>query len=123
VEWLRCGLGASLSDAVAEALEENDIAGDVASEMTETDWEKAVPQATFGVRQKILKRIATCLAATQQLDVPVPPQRQTSVTATQSSAISYAPLLDLPHVWTDGIEVESWTDGGYELWDFAGQLE
>jgi GTPase SAR1 family protein len=120
VEWLRCGLGTSLSADVAEALEENDITGDVASEMTETDWEKVVPQATFGVRRKILKRIATCLAATKQLKIPA--QGQASVIIPRNT-LSYAPLLDLPHVWTVGIEVESWTDGGYELWDFAGQLE
>eukprot|EP00035_Acanthoeca_spectabilis_P023759 m.450816 g.450816 ORF g.450816 m.450816 type:complete len:1817 (-) comp20053_c0_seq1:49-5499(-) len=37
--------------------------------------------------------------------------------------IRYDALLNLPHVWTEGIELESWDDAGYTVWDLPGQME
>eukprot|EP00035_Acanthoeca_spectabilis_P014917 m.293994 g.293994 ORF g.293994 m.293994 type:complete len:729 (+) comp16248_c3_seq1:2490-4676(+) len=37
--------------------------------------------------------------------------------------IRYNALLNLPHVWTEGIELESWDDAEYTVWDLPGQME
>lgn len=35
----------------------------------------------------------------------------------------YAALVDLPHVWTEGIELEKWEEEDITLWDLPGQME
>ena len=36
---------------------------------------------------------------------------------------AYQFLLDIPHVWTEGVELEYWAEADYSIWDFAGQME
>eukprot|EP00729_Bicosta_minor_P008704 gene8704-28421_t len=114
VEWLQNSIG-SLKPGVIAALEENEVDGAAALECTEDDWKEMVKP--IGPRRKIIKAVANAAAGAAAAD------ETPSIPASAQPQSQYAPLLDLPHVWTDGIEVESWTDGGYQLWDFAGQLE
>ena len=58
IEWLQRRLGKTLSAEVHAALHEQEISGDTASEMSEEDWEKVVPEVKFGTRRKILKQVA-----------------------------------------------------------------
>ncbi|EGD74589.1 hypothetical protein PTSG_05954 [Salpingoeca rosetta] len=41
----------------------------------------------------------------------------------QGDAPPFEPLLYMPHVWTEGVEVDHWDAHDFEIWDFAGELE
>jgi serine/threonine protein kinase len=57
IEWLQNGLGAVLSMEIKNALSDEEITGETASEMTEGDWSSIVPGIKFGTRRKILKLV------------------------------------------------------------------
>jgi hypothetical protein len=44
---------------------------------------------------------------------------------TGEPASPYSFLLDIPHVWTEGVDLDLWREAkdGYSFWDFAGQME
>ena len=44
-------------------------------------------------------------------------------TSDNHTLIPYSVLLDIPHVWTEGVELDTEPCEGYTLWDFPGQLE
>lgn len=40
-----------------------------------------------------------------------------------TEGLPYAVLLDMPHVWTEGVELERWDEAGFTIWDMPGQME
>eukprot|EP00035_Acanthoeca_spectabilis_P002405 m.87402 g.87402 ORF g.87402 m.87402 type:complete len:1814 (+) comp11554_c0_seq1:414-5855(+) len=49
--------------------------------------------------------------------------RGTSGSASGSRECHYGALLDIPHVWTEGIALDQWKEAGFTLWDLPGQME
>ncbi|EGD80539.1 serine/threonine protein kinase [Salpingoeca rosetta] len=43
--------------------------------------------------------------------------------SSKDSGSPFQQLLHMPHVWTEGIDVDHWIKHAFDLWDFAGQLE
>eukprot|EP00729_Bicosta_minor_P006417 gene6417-2760_t len=120
VAWLQHSIGA-LKPGVIAALEENEVDGPAALAFNDDDWKEMVPP--LGPRRKIINAVANAAAAGAGAAAAAISEAPPPLPSLSQPQSQYAPLLDLPHVWTDGIEVESWTAGGYQLWDFAGQLE
>ncbi|EGD74428.1 hypothetical protein PTSG_11479, partial [Salpingoeca rosetta] len=45
------------------------------------------------------------------------------LSSSKDSGSPFQQLLHMPHVWTEGIDVDHWIKHAFDLWDFAGQLE
>eukprot|EP00035_Acanthoeca_spectabilis_P029759 m.475377 g.475377 ORF g.475377 m.475377 type:complete len:1000 (+) comp38190_c0_seq1:794-3793(+) len=96
-------------------------------QMASTSWSWVV-----GVVKDALDRSAPHFGDLVGLDLPAvsdnsPPkftvEEKIDPPSQTSKLQPYGPLLDLPHVWTEGIELESWDEAGYTVWDMPGQME
>ena len=126
MRWLATQL--TLKPAVVAALEEYEPTGaDLRAFTDQGEWETILPgKGAFGARCQIQRLVATTQdahdSATHAASQPTH-QHAAGPSEEPRTLSSYAFLLDLPHVWTEGITVASEGLPGWQLWDFAGQLE